>query len=119
MAPSGGVLLELPEHHWHCPPCGRTSVTREAEPHAQLHPCPKSAGLLTPYVPASVGKVKVTVLERQDYERHSGLSSPALTETLRRDDSGRPAMGVAVEHDAGAHTLLFVPGINIEMRLSR
>lgn len=113
-----GVLLTPPVRHWHCPACGRTSTTTETEPHAQLHPCPKARGLLTPYVPVSVGRVKVTVIERQDYERHSGLSSRALSETLRRDDAGRPAMGVTVEYDGGAHTALFVPGINTDLRLA-
>lgn len=113
---NAGVLLQPPLRHWHCP-CGRTSTTREAEPHAQLHPCPLARGLLTPYLPgpAGGGRGRVTVLERQDYEQHSGLSR-GVSENLRRDDAGRPAMGVVVEHDGGAHTALYVPGIEIDMR---
>lgn len=109
------LLLMPPRRHWHCPACGRTSTTTETEPHAQLHPCPKARGLLTPYVPAgAVGKV--TVIERQDYERHNGLV-PGVRENLRRDDAGRPAMGVSVEYDGGAAHALFVPGIEIKARL--
>jgi len=108
-------LLTPPVRHWHCPACGRTSTTTEAEPHAQLHPCPRARGLLTPYLPGESGRGKVTVLERQDYEQHSGLR-PGVTETLQYDHDGRPAMGVVVEHDGGAHTALFVPGINIKTR---
>jgi len=119
-----GLLLTPPVRHWHCPVCGRTSTTTEIEPHAQLHPCPRTRGLLTPYVPgeAPTGqqrKGKVVVLERQDYERHGGLvaAGRAYTEDLRRDDAGQPVMGVSVEYDGGAATALFVPGILIKARL--
>lgn len=110
-----GVLLSPPMRHWHCPACGRTSTTTETEPHAQLHPCPKARGLLTPYVPAGAHG-KVAVIERQDYERHSGLTR-GVSENLRRDESGRPVTGVSVEYDGGTAHALFVPGIEINMRL--
>lgn len=109
------VLLAPPVRRWHCPACGRTSTTTEVEPHAQLHPCRAARGLLTPYVPAGVAG-KVTVIERQDYEQHSGLTR-GVRENLRRDDAGRPAMGVSVEYDGGAAHVLFVPGIEIKARL--
>jgi hypothetical protein len=115
MIKHGAVTLTAPVRHWHCP-CGRTSTTIETEPHAQLHPCRLARGLLTPYLPGEAGGGRVTVLERQDYEHHAGLRR-GVSENLRRDAAGRPAMGVVVEHDGGAATALFVPGIEINMRL--
>lgn len=109
-----GVLLTPPDRHWECP-CGRTAVTpASALPTSRLHPCPLAGGLLTPYAPAGV-RAKVVVTEREDHERHSGLSA-GVGESLTRDDAGRPVMRVTTEYGDTAHTVLFVPCINIDMR---
>lgn len=113
----GALALDPVPRHWHCPACGRTSTTTEREPHAQLHPCSKTKGLLTPYIPAGTPG-KVSLIQRDDYERHAGLRGAGrhLGENLRRGDDGRPYTGVTVEYADTAHTLLFVPGIEISMR---
>lgn len=115
----GAFLLTPPEQHWECS-CGRTSVTRIVQPHAQLHPCPLVGGLLTPYRPAGT-RGQVTAALREDYE-HSGERLPGTTETLARDERGRPHISVTAEYDTPdggtkQHIALFVPGVNIDLRI--
>lgn len=121
-----GVLLTPPEQHWACV-CGRTATTRIAGPHTQLHRCPRLRGLLTPYVPVPPSwqpgdpvRAGLTAHVREDVERHSGLreAGPGVSETLERDDAGRPHFAVSVEHDGGTQWALFVPGINMDLRLA-
>lgn len=112
MSMSGGVLLAPPEHHWRCPACDRTAVTREARPHSQLHACPSVGGLMTPYAPDTGARVlgRVSAQVREDYEKHAARIGP---ETLHRDDTGRPYTSVTTEYDGGSHVALFLPGIHI------
>ena len=113
--PGRGVLLTAPPQHWYCA-CGRTAVTKAGEAHARLHPCSIVGGLLVPYAPADSGSVRVTATLREDYERHGGLQD-GMTETLARDDAGRPHMRTTIEYGDGQQTHnIFVPGIGISMR---
>lgn len=124
MTPAGGVVLTPPEQHWACP-CGNVAVTRLSEPHSQLHPCRLLHGFLTPYVPVPPSwrpgdpvRAALVAHQREDYERHEGLreAGPGFSETLARDERGRPHIGTSVEYDGGAAHALFVPGIGINMR---
>lgn len=121
------MLLTPPERHWACLACGRTSVTHEARPHSQLHPCPSMGGLLTPYalVPAGADATAVrgrlTAHLREDHEAHRARTGGP--ETLARDDAGRPHTRVSLLYDdlssptgVAQHHALYVPGINIELR---
>ncbi|MET0426665.1 MAG: hypothetical protein ABW046_22550 [Actinoplanes sp.] len=112
---TGAVLLTSPPQHWHCG-CGRSAVTKPGEADARLHHCSLVGGLLVPYAPADSGTVKVTATLREDYERHAAWS-PSITETLARDDAGRPHMRTTIEYGDGhqVHNI-FVPGIGISMR---
>lgn len=113
--PGRGVLLTPPAQHWHCA-CGRSAVTKAGEAHARLHHCSLVGGLLVPYAPDSNGRVKVTATLREDYEQHSGLTA-GVTETLARDEAGRPHMRTTVEYGDGRQVHnIFVPGINITLR---
>lgn len=116
--PDGGVLLTPPAQHWACP-CGATATTRVGEAHVRLHACPHVHGLMAPYVavpsswqPGDRLSAGVVAVEREDYERHSGLR-PGVGESLTRDDRGRPMMRTTVEHDGGATHAIYVPCIEI------
>ena len=123
---TGGRLLTVPERHWACAPCGRTSVTREAQPHSQLHPCPAVGGLLAPYALVPPGrdaesvKAALTAHLREDHEAHRArVGGP---ETLARDERGRPYTRVSLAYDDASsptgvtqHHAIYVPGININL----
>lgn len=96
-----GVLLELPEHRWHCPSCGLLDVTREAQPHTRMHPCKALAGLSVPMLPAGV-KGKHRTREREDY---------IGTEDVQYDGHGRPVMAVETHRDEGMDATIYAPHV--------
>lgn len=93
------VILEPPEHRWHCPACGDRTVTRRADVHTQFHQCPALRGVLAPYLPESVTGV-LRVNEREDYVRD---------EIVQTDADGRPAMSVTVTREDGEDCFILAP----------
>ncbi len=101
------VLLEAPEKHWECPSCGRQHVTRNASPTSELHPCPKQAGMIVPFVEvisnAGIPKhsMRHVVVERGDFVgKEVGV---------RHDENGMAIMAVHTERDHGHDTHVFAP----------
>ncbi|TAJ21844.1 MAG: hypothetical protein EPO65_00660 [Dehalococcoidia bacterium] len=93
-----GVLL-APEHHWTCPNCSATHVTREARPHTPFHSCRGLRGLTAPFVAAGT-KAKVEAREREDYV---GADRAAV------DGEGRPVMSVVTTRDTGQDCAVLAP----------
>lgn len=96
---SGAVLLPAPEHHWECPNCPATHVTREQRPHTPFHPCAGLRGLTAPFVPAGT-KAKVEAVERGDYVGR---------ELVQTDGEGRPVMAVVTTRDDGQDCAVLAP----------
>lgn len=99
MKTSDVPFLAPPPRHWECPNCDATHVTREAEPHAPFHPCPKLRGLSAPFVVAGT-KAKVEAHEREDYVGR---------EHVQTDAEGRPVMSVVTTRDDGQDVAVFAP----------
>ncbi len=87
------------EHHWVCPNCTATSVTREAQPHSRFHACRGLQGLTAPMVPAGV-RCKVSAVEREDYVGR---------EIVQTDGNGRPVMAVVTTRDDGQDCAVLAP----------
>lgn len=85
------VPLLKPTQRWVCPNCKLTSVTHEAQPHSQFHPCAGLNGLLAPMVPAGQ-RVKVTAVEREDYIGDSNAGRVMAVVTERPDGSNDTAV---------------------------
>lgn len=96
---SGPVLLEPAVHHWYCPNCHFTDVTREVRPHSRFHVCPKLRGLTAPMLPANM-KAKVEAKEREDYVKN---------EMVQTDENGRPVMSIVTTRDEGTDAMVFAP----------
>jgi hypothetical protein len=80
-----------PEHHWTCPNCTETQVTREARPHTPFHTCRGLRGLSAPMVPAG-SDCKVEARERGDWVGR---------ELVQTDGEGRPVMSIVTEYGDG------------------
>jgi hypothetical protein len=87
------------EHHWACPNCPVTDVTRQSAPHTRFHACRGLRGMLAPMVPAGT-RCKVEAVERQDY---------VAGEQVRADAEGRPVMAVVTTRDDGTDCAVFAP----------
>lgn len=92
-------LLEPPVTRWHCPSCGLTDVTRDAQPHSRMHPCAGMAGLTVPMVPAGVA-AEHRARDREDYVGR---------EIVQTDDNGRPVMSVTTTRDDGEDLTVYAP----------
>lgn len=79
------------EHHWVCPNCPATAITRERRPHTHFHTCAGLKGITAPFVVDGV-RCKVEAIERGDY---LGRDIP------QRDGDGRPIMAVITTRDDG------------------
>jgi hypothetical protein len=93
------VLLPTPEHHWSCPNCDVTHVTRETKPHTPFHPCRGLRGLQAPFVTDGL-KAKVEAVERGDWVGR---------EVVTTDGEGRPVMAVVTTRDEGTDCAVFAP----------
>lgn len=92
---STATILRPPEQHWQCPSCGRQEVTRQAQPHTRMHPCPSMKGFLAPMVSADqIGHVTHRTHVREDY---------VAGEDVRLDGDGVPIMAVDVERADGSN----------------
>ncbi len=87
------------EHHWVCPNCDATHVTREARPHTPFHLCGGLKGLTAPFVPENT-KCKVEAQEREDY---------VGKELVQTDDEGRPVAAVVTTRDEGQDCAVLAP----------
>jgi hypothetical protein len=87
------------EHHWSCPNCTATHVTRESKPHTPFHPCRGLRGLTAPFV-ADGTQAKVEAVERGDYVHN---------EVVRTDSEGRPWMAVVTTRDEGQDCAVYAP----------
>jgi predicted RNA-binding Zn-ribbon protein involved in translation (DUF1610 family) len=97
------IPILRPTHHWYCPNCGTTDVTREIRPHSRFHTCPKLRGLTAPMLPAGT-KAKVELVERGDY---------VGTEQVRLDpERGRPVQSIVTTRDNGQDAVVFAPTAN-------
>jgi hypothetical protein len=92
------VLLD-PTVRWWCPSCPATDVTREAQPHSRMHPCPGMKGLTVPMLPeGTAGAHRAN--EREDYVRG---------EMVQADADGRVVMSVTTVRDDGQDTTVYAP----------
>jgi hypothetical protein len=82
-----------PEHHWSCPNCTDTQVTREARPHTPFHACRGLRGLSAPFVPAGTA-CKVEAREREDWVGR---------ELVQTDGEGRPVMSIVTTRADGSN----------------
>lgn len=94
------VLLQVPEQRWECLSCDLKQVTREARPHARMHPCKGLAGLTVPMVPAGTRGTH-RVHEREDYIGGELVQYAPGT--------GRPVMSVTTERDDGEDVAVYAP----------
>jgi hypothetical protein len=94
------VLLELPEQQWECLSCDLKQVTREARPHARMHPCKGMAGLTVPMVPAGT-RGENRMVEREDY-----IGSEVVQ---LAPGTGRPVMSVTTTRDDGEDCTVYAP----------
>lgn len=92
------VPILTAEHHWCCPACPATDVTRESAPHTRMHPCAGMGGLTVPMVPAGT-RAEHRVNERQDY---------VGAERVQYAD-GRPLMSISTVRDDGEDVTVFAP----------
>jgi hypothetical protein len=92
------VVLQA-EHHWTCPNCTATDVTREQAPHTRFHACRGLRGLTAPMVPAGTS-CKVEAVERGDWVGR---------ELVQVDGEGRPVMSVVTTRDDGTDVAVFAP----------
>lgn len=105
----GGVLLEIPPLHWACPSCSWTHVTRLAQPHTPMHPCPGAGGMNVFGVAAQqVATVHHVVREREDYV--GGELVQLAPET------GRPVMAVETHYaDGRTDSAVYAPTATAEI----
>jgi hypothetical protein len=75
-------------------------VTREARPHARMHPCAGLAGLTVPMVPAGT-RGENRMVEREDY---IGAELVQLA-----PGTGRPVMSVSTVRDDGEDATVYAP----------
>lgn len=94
------VPVVVPITDWVCAAgCGKTSQTREARPHSQLHVCPKMGGIVTPMVTEGT-KAKIELREREDY-LNGDEGQPMV--------GGRAIMSMKVTRDDGEDVRVFAP----------
>lgn len=92
-------VLTVPEHHWECPNCPATDVTRQAGRHIRFHTCRGLRGLTAPMVPAGT-KAKVVAHEREDY---------IAGDMVQVDGEGRPVMSIVTTRDEGQDVTVLAP----------
>lgn len=93
-----------PVRRWHCPNCGKETVTRVSKVHTQFHPCPRLRGVDIPMVEAGV-KAKVELLEWEDY---------IGKEKVQLDpERGRPIRSVVTTRDNGQDVAVYAPTASI------
>lgn len=100
---SGGVVLEPPVTHWHCPSCGLEAAGRDTG--IRFHNCGKLGGLSAPMVPAGT-KAKHVVNVREDYEGD---------QTAQRDEDGRALMNIVTVRDDGQDCTVLAPTANVRI----
>jgi hypothetical protein len=93
------VPLLSAEHHWSCPNCEATKLTREARPHTPFHPCRGLAGLMVPFVPDGTD-CKVEAVEREDYTNG---------DLVQVDGNGRVIMAASITRDDGEDRVVYAP----------
>jgi hypothetical protein len=93
------AALLVAEHHWTCPNCTATDVTREQSPHTRFHACAGLKGLTAPMVPAGTS-CKVEAVERGDW---------VGKEMVQVDGEGRPVMSVVTTRDDGNDVAVLAP----------
>lgn len=93
------VVDLTPEHHWVCPHCVHTDVTREAKPHSRFHQCRGKALMTMPMVPDGI-RCKTELREREDY---------VGAEKVQTDAEGRPWMSTVTTRDDGTDCAVFAP----------
>ena len=94
------MLLTPSVRRWECGGCPATHVTRVAAPHAPMHQCPATGGLLVPYQPEG-SRAKVTPQEREDYVNG---------EAVQLNDAGRPLMAAQIKHhDGRVDAVIYAP----------
>jgi hypothetical protein len=87
------TVVLRPEHHWVCPNCTETRVTREARPHTPFHSCRGLRGLSAPLVPDGMD-CKVETVERGDYVGR---------ELVQTDGERRPVMSIVTTRADGSN----------------
>lgn len=87
------------EHHWVCPNCSVTAVTRRVEPHTEFHHCPSLKGMWAPLVEEGID-CTVVAHEREDY---------VAGEEVQTDGDGRPIMSVETIRDDGTDLTVYAP----------
>lgn len=86
--------------HWRCPKCSREHVTRRADVHTPMHPCPSLNGLDVPFLEDGV-KGTIVAVEREDYVgKEVGV---------RKDNDGRVFMAAHTIREDGFDCFVF-PG---------
>ncbi len=100
------AVLLAPSNAWVCTACGREYLAAPGKLGVPLHPCPKMAGLMTPFTRPGVAAGVVRV-EREDY---------SAGQILARDDEGRVAGAVSVIRDDGEDRAVFAPTAVADLR---
>ncbi len=88
------TTLLMAEVLWECPRCKATDVTRGPKLN-RFHNCPAMGGLTAPMVEANT-RVKVTIVEREDYVGDETVTSV----------DGRPIMSVVTEREDGSNDVV-------------
>jgi len=94
------TVLLATEHHWSCPNCTVTAVTREATPHTRFHACRGLRGLTAPMVPDGI-KCKVEAEAAEDYEGRNRV--------LQYDGAGQATSAVVTTRDDGNDRAVLAP----------
>lgn len=94
------------QHHWTCPNCPETRVTRTPHPHTPFHSCRGLRGLAAPLVPAGT-RCKVEAREREDYEG---------SDKAQHDGEGRAVMSVVTTRDDGTDCAVLAPLARVGVR---
>lgn len=100
------AVLLAPPNAWSCTACGREYLAPAGKRGVPLHPCPKMAGLMTPFTRPGVSADVIRV-DREDY---------SAGQILQRDDEGRVAGAVSVVRDDGEDRAVFAPTAVADLR---
>jgi hypothetical protein len=96
------IPILTPEKHWVCPNCDTTSITRNPEPHTQMHPCGGMNGFIAPMVEDGI-KAKVEAVERGDYVNEE------IVTYMDKDGHQVPIMSVVTTRDEGQDCAVYAP----------
>ena len=92
------MTLLIADHLWICERCHLQDVTHEPRPHTRFHACGAMGGLTMP-MQRKGERVKVTIVEREDYIGGETVTTVA----------GRPIMSVVTERSDGQDCVVYAP----------